>query len=261
MVSDEILRQAQMKMFDILLAIDDVCKKHNVKYWLGYGTLLGAVRHKGFIPWDDDCDICMMRSDFEKFEKVAHELPEHIFLQTPETDPGYHKKMVKVRMKNTKLVEFDESENEKYHQGIFVDVFVWDYHPVMHKVIFDSISFINQLRIKRKKYPKGSLRRSAIQLALVLPYWGYSAVMKLIIFVSRSYRDNESLPLVGMKAALRDRFLFEKDTIFPLSKCVFEGKEFPVPHNSGKFLGTIYGDYLTLPPVEERHFHARQIEI
>ena len=71
MVDAETLRKAQLKMVEILVEIDRICEKHDIKYWLSYGTLLGAVRHKGFIPWDDDCDICMMRADFEKFLRVA----------------------------------------------------------------------------------------------------------------------------------------------------------------------------------------------
>ena len=114
MVDAETLRKAQLKMVDILVAIDDICKKHDIEYFLAYGTLLGAVRHKGFIPWDDDCDICMMRADYEKFVQIAkRELPKNLFLQNSDTDPNFPRTMTKVRMKNTKLVEFDESENEK----------------------------------------------------------------------------------------------------------------------------------------------------
>ena len=113
MVDQETLRNAQLKMVEILEAIDNICQKHDIKYWLCYGTLLGAVRHKGFIPWDDDCDICMMREDYEKFSKYANELPSNLFLQTNETDSNYSKKIIKIRMNNTKLVESDESENEK----------------------------------------------------------------------------------------------------------------------------------------------------
>ena len=103
---------------EILVEFSNFCKQNNLRFYLAYGTLLGAVRHKGFIPWDDDCDICMMREDYEKFSKYANELPSNLFLQTNETDSNYSKKIIKIRMNNTKLVESDESENEKYHQGI-----------------------------------------------------------------------------------------------------------------------------------------------
>ena len=82
MVDEKELRKAQLKMVEILEAIDDICKRHDIKWWLCYGTMLGAVRHNGFIPWDDDCDIAMMREDYERFMKVAQkELPSNLHLQ------------------------------------------------------------------------------------------------------------------------------------------------------------------------------------
>ena len=84
-----ILRQHQLKMLDILIVIDGICKKHGIKYWISDGTLLGAVRHGGFIPWDDDLDIQMMRKDFKHFIKIiSKELPENLVLQTHKTDKG-----------------------------------------------------------------------------------------------------------------------------------------------------------------------------
>ena len=84
-----ILRQHQLKMLDILIIIDRICKKHGIKYWISDGTLLGAVRHGGFIPWDDDLDIQMMRKDFKHFIKIiSEELPENLALQTHKTDKG-----------------------------------------------------------------------------------------------------------------------------------------------------------------------------
>ena len=74
------LRKAQLRMLDILIAVDKICRKHNIPYWLDYGTLLGAVRHGGFIPWDDDLDISMMKEDYDRFLTIASkELPEQFF--------------------------------------------------------------------------------------------------------------------------------------------------------------------------------------
>ena len=113
MVDQEMLRKAQLKMVEILKVIDMICSKHNIKWWLHYGTALGAVRHNGFIPWDDDCDIAMLRADYERFiEVVERELPDNMLFQTRDIDPAYPRKMAKIRLKDTKLVEFDENENE-----------------------------------------------------------------------------------------------------------------------------------------------------
>ena len=85
-----LLRRQQMRMLDILIEVDKICKKHDIRYWLSSGTLIGAVRHNGFIPWDDDLDIEMMRSDYLRLMKVLpSELPEWLALQNDETDPNY----------------------------------------------------------------------------------------------------------------------------------------------------------------------------
>lgn len=263
MVSAEILRKAQLKMVDILVEVDRICEKHNINYWLNYGTLLGAVRHKGFIPWDDDCDICMMRTDYEKFVSIAkQELPSNLFLQNSETDPSFPRTMTKVRMKGTKLVEFDESENEKYHQGIYVDIFVWDFHHPMIMTILDKIKVINDWKYSRKKYPKGSWKRSAVQIAVILPYIFYSTMMKLLRMVSAFNRKDDSLIYIGQEVKGCDMKFFDKQIIFPLRKdTAFEGHYFAVPNKYDELLQKIYGDYMKLPKPEDRRWHAKKIEV
>ena len=164
MVDQQELRKAQLKMVEILDAIDEIGTKHDIKWWLCYGTMLGAVRHNGFIPWDDDCDIAMLREDYERFIEFAKkELPSNLHLQNRELEPKYNKSITKIRMDGTKLVSIEEKENEPYHQGIFVDIFVWDYHPKINETILKNISWITKLRYQRKKYPKGHWKRSEIQ--------------------------------------------------------------------------------------------------
>ena len=100
------LRRCQLKQLSILEEIDRICRKHQIGYWLDGGTLLGAVRHKGFIPWDDDIDIAMRQEDLERFIKVApSELREGLFLQTPQNEPDSKEPIVKVRDLNSFYVE------------------------------------------------------------------------------------------------------------------------------------------------------------
>ena len=261
MVDQETLRKAQLKMVEILDAIDNICQKHDIKYWLCYGTLLGAVRHKGFIPWDDDCDICMMREDYEKFCKYANELPSNLFLQTNETDSNYSKKIIKIRMNNTKLVESDESENEKYHQGIYVDIFIWDYYDAFSSGILRSIKVINDWKYKRKDYPRGSWQRTALQIGVALPFLFYSVINRSIRLLSKLYRKNASLSYVGQEVKVCDNYFYDKNIIFPLQRTeAFEGKYFLVPNDSDAFLKQKYGEYMVMPKVEDRYWHAKKIE-
>ena len=108
-----ILRRQQMKMLDILLHVDRVCKEHNINYWLSSGTLLGAVRHGGFIPWDDDLDIEMLREDFLRFKSVFKDTESYI-IQTHENDLHYIMPYVKVRDTQSIIEEHSGGENFKY---------------------------------------------------------------------------------------------------------------------------------------------------
>lgn len=120
--------QAQI---DILEVIVGICKRHHIKYFLTDGTLLGAIRHKGYIPWDDDIDISMLRPDYDRFCEVApKELPPNYFFQTGETDPEYCEHLVKIRNSDmTAVTEFARKMQYRCNQGMFVDVMPLDVIP------------------------------------------------------------------------------------------------------------------------------------
>ncbi|EBG4449549.1 LicD family protein, partial [Salmonella enterica] len=126
---DKTLRAAQLKMLVILDEIDRICRLNNIDYWLDAGTLLGAKRHGGFIPWDDDIDICMKREDYNKFISVCniHLDKNNFFLQTAYSDKYYvdYNTPCKVRMNKTKIIEKNEMQYNYYdmrsHHGLFVD--------------------------------------------------------------------------------------------------------------------------------------------
>lgn len=130
--TDDNAKQVHSVVLRMLKYLDKICSDHEISFWLEYGTLLGAVRHKGFIPWDNEADVGMLRSDFEKFKSVAQkELPSDIFFQTRESDPDYLKSSVyiegKLRDKYSNYVAFEKEHPEiKWHNGIQVDIFVYD---------------------------------------------------------------------------------------------------------------------------------------
>ena len=117
------LRTCQLKQLGILEEIDRICRKHNISYWLDGGSLLGAVRHGGFIPWDDDIDIAMPQDDARRFAEVApKELPSTLRLQTPDTE-NTREPIMKVRDLNSFYVEGNEDFSLDYSKGLFVDIF------------------------------------------------------------------------------------------------------------------------------------------
>jgi len=231
------IKQAQNIMLKLLLEFDRICQKHQLTYWLDFGTLLGAVRHKGFIPWDDDLDVSMPREDYKKFLQVAlDELPPEMFLQTKETDPHSLNFIAKIRDRNSTLIDaWEEGKTIRYHQGIFMDIF-----PTM------------KVSGKSSKNPlfKGLVIASKITHNR---YIRISFLTEKLIRIINRFSDErgEYLTFSGETMQYRDPVkLFD---IFPLQKIEFEGHMFPAPRNPDVYLTRLFGpDYMTLPPEEKR---------
>lgn len=128
-----LLRRQQMRMLEILKEIDRICKKYGIQYWLSSGTLIGAARHGGFIPWDDDLDIEMMRDDYERLmEVLPSELPTTMALQTHKTDPTYFFYYAKIRDRRSLLAEGNNYDRMWKEQGIYIDIFPLDKAATCH---------------------------------------------------------------------------------------------------------------------------------
>ena len=123
------LRKLQLTQLEILKVFDRICKEKDLQYSLYAGTLLGAVRHKGFIPWDDDIDVCMSREHYDRFLQIWDEVhPDGYILQNKEIEPAFTQSFSKIRKDHTTFLQ-DQKEAGKYHTGIFLDVFPIDRIP------------------------------------------------------------------------------------------------------------------------------------
>lgn len=247
------LEAVQKKELHILCAIDDICRKHNIEYWLDGGTCLGAVRHGGFIPWDDDIDIAMRQEDIQRFVDAAEkELPENLFMQTKQSDPSCRFPIFKVRDRNSFTVEYGDDFSRPYNKGLFVDIFPMVPYPSV------SRSFC-------KKVTKGFCKSNAILQAQHVYSW--RSVAELFFFGLKrfAYKSLWNMASLALKKEtyysnrLSDNgygIMHRKDSIFPTKPILFAGRSFMGPANPDAYLKDLYGDYMTLPPVEKRRGHA-----
>ncbi|WP_318411735.1 LicD family protein [Photobacterium leiognathi] len=263
-ISNEELRKAQLLMLNALLDIDKICKEHNIKYWLDWGTLLGAVRHKGFIPWDDDIDLAMHRDDYNKFVTIAPNLLNNgLFLQTIETDPFYPKRTIpcKVRIDGTSILEKEDivygTENDNlYHRGVFIDIFPIDEFTENNFKFKRSFSIPYYLKtISQFSKSKNKTRYYLSRLFRLLPWIFLEKVKEKLVSINGDFLG------YGIESPNLDH-RFNKTDIFPLSNLDFEGYKFPVPKDYHKYLIELYGNtYMTIPPVEQQEIHILDIKI
>lgn len=265
---DLTLREAQLIMADILKDVHDLCERHGLKYFLDAGTLIGAVRHKGFIPWDDDIDIGMLREDFNKFLEIAKkELPEHLFLQTFETDEYYDVYPVpcKVRYNNTMFLEEGAKENYKMHNGVYIDVFPYDSLPkhnltykIQRTLSYNILKSFKRLRDKPEKLSfKNKLTFSFYKLVVKM----FPNKRRLKFFNSLIKWNNKDSKYMGYGVdTYWSEYVYKKSDYFDLAKLEFEGQYFYAPKNYDAILTQLYGDYMKMPKEEDRVWHAKEIK-
>lgn len=247
------LREVQMKQLGILREIDRICTRHNIDYWLDGGTLLGAVRHGGFIPWDDDIDIAMRLEDIPRFGRACQEeLPSNLYFQSMETDPACRLPISKIRDRESFLVEFADDFTRPYGKGLFVDIFPMIPYPSV------SRGFV-------KRVAGGYCKANAILQSQ--HYYSWRATAELLWFGAKRaclktlWRGATMLCSKGEYTSnvLHNNgygIMHRTDSIFPTTTIEFEGIAFRCPANPDAYLRDLYRDYMALPPEEKRHGHA-----
>lgn len=242
---DTSLRQAQLVMLRLLKIFDFICRKNNLIYWLEGGTLLGAVRHKGFIPWDDDLDVMMPRPDYDRFMEIAkEELPFDIYHDTRD-------EFQRLRDRFSKRVD-EGAEPDLHFISIYIDIFPAKKFPYMRKVLCRVRMLIPPYRAPGiyKDFPlKKKIKRViAGILHYILTYSGLQFVIKgLCLIGAKKYWSYD--------LAITWHYHFNDEWIFPLSTLQFEDEKFPVPGNYTAVLTHQFGNYMEPPPISERNHH------
>lgn len=230
------LRLTELEILDFIVG---VCERNEITYFLVYGTLLGAVRHNGFIPWDDDIDICLLRNDYEKLIsilKVECKNNKSFYFQDTCQDSEFRLPFSKVRKRGTVFLE-DGVIRSDLEQGIFVDIFPLD--KVRHKYGIQKIwskliySFLGKAKNCNSRYYK---------LSKKLATWFENKNCKYLVSYGSAYPVERDVVL---------KEWFDDSVNLP-----FEGKDYSVPIGYKEYLRAIYGgNYMDMPPIEKRVTH------
>ena len=253
------LRRVQLTELEILTEIDRICKKNRIPYCIIAGTLLGAVRHKGFIPWDDDADVAMLRKDYERFVKAcAKEIDEkRFYFQDHRTTDGYRWGYGKMRRKDTLFLRLHQ-ENMPYDQGIFVDVFPLDSVPDSRigRIVMNFRCFLLRkflwARVGKTADPLLRKRILYTLMDLIPEKRLLNALDKLVA----SRRDKQSKWVrILMFPTPNRQYGYLRRWYQSRSNIEFEGRMFPGIRDYDAYLSFKYGDYRRLPPVQKRKVH------
>lgn len=251
----ELLKKIELGILDEIVRI---CEKHALTYFIIGGTLIGAVRHKGFVPWDDDIDIAMPRKDYENFRKICRkELDPDLFLQDWESEPYYYLPFAKVRKNNTVLEEH-YTEDINIHKGIYIDIFILDnaekqdsFSQALQGTVYKGL---NKIMWAKAVYTSGKYNK--FKYFITKTFFWIIRLEKLSKFIQKfmsinKNEDSEYFVSIGSRYGYKIQTI-KKNKYYPPRKMEFEGRLFNVPNDYNYILRRIYGDYMTLPPEEKR---------
>ena len=259
-LDDATLRRLQLAELELLEEADRICRKCGIHYNIIAGTLLGAVRHGGFIPWDDDADIALLRPEYERFrEAVRNELDTERFLfQDIEETPGYRWGYGKLRLKDSLFLR-EYQEDMPYHQGVFLDVFPLDPVPESHTgrtFLNVRCFFLRKLlwsKVGRKAHKNALMRKGDALLALVPERWLVRRYRRLVNACAR--RADSSWVRILMFPTPNREWGYRRCWYEHSASILFEGQEFSGIADADAYLTFKYGDYRTLPPESGRKTH------
>lgn len=263
----EILGRLHGQLLGILRDIDAVCRRHGITYWLDGGTALGARRHGGFIPWDDDVDLGMPREDHERFLEIAPEaLGGDYVVSNPRSNASQASLFTKIWKKGT-VFATEETDDSGFYQGIFVDIFPYDVLSADPSVASRQMSACRKHQLSaylihsgNVKVPHkgalGALERlagHAGHLACKLTSSHAKIVEAFLADAALGAQDPGSDLMCSAYSAMG---AFPADVMLPPVEAGFEGERFFVPARIERYLELAYGDWGTLPPMDARVNHA-----
>ena len=262
------LRKVQLAQLDIAKEIKRVCAENEIEYWLDSGTLLGAIRHKGFIPWDDDLDLGMKREHYERFLRIApQKLGPEYYLQTWESDNEYGFPFAKVRKNGTVYIE-SKAQNSKAHNGIYVDIFPYDGYGADRKqgLGIDIIKII--MRNKSHVYTWKQAGRTDytkliknIPALLISPFLSRRKLIDKYQELATLFNDKPFDYYFPQGISAYGKWIIPCSAVEGMIEVPFEDTTFTAPKGFSDYLTYAYGDYMQLPPEDRRENRHQIIEV
>lgn len=262
--TEEQIAKIQKIELDNLKVLDKICKKIGIEYFVYGGTLIGAVRHNGFVPWDDDLDVAMSRSDYIKFISEAPLLlPDEYYLQTPYTDKNTPYLYSKLRLKGTKCVEYPHNKLN-IEQGIYIDIYPIDNIPDCEE------EYIKQFKKYQKLAKLYVLRQCPYSYSMDINFKRkFKNLIRFILsFVIRLIPQNCFVNIVdnimtkynNIETTRKGNLFYPKlgnvfYNLYPLKDYSFEGLTIKIPNDFDTHLTMRYGNYMELPEEDERIGH------
>ena len=265
-----VLERLQATELEMLLVIDQICRDNDIPYFIDSGTCLGAIRHGGFIPWDDDIDIAMGLDDYRRFLQVApRALPAGLSLHTADNTRNFPTLWAKVYKDGTRFLTTSEREADMDHE-IFVDIFPYvnvDERPEVsarqHRrlALLQDLSYLNVL-----EHPMVYQRSRFTKLAVAACVAAHHTFARPFPPTRVLRMAQKAMEVERPGTEWRPAFAFSSlktnvpgESLFPVKPIMFAGHEVLGPADPDLYLRTLYGDYMELPPVEKRHAHTPEV--
>lgn len=272
-LDQEKLIQLQKKLLDMFTEVKDVFDKYEIDYMMSGGTLLGTIRHQGFIPWDDDIDLMMTRDEYLKFKNVFDkELGKKYILAEPLSDSLYVSKMPKIFLKNTTYIEIPTAGIDKFHM-LFIDLFIVENIPgpgfkrMISSIIYD-FSFKGASVCCDYLYPSPPILKKQETNEEIKKYYskrrrlgcvfshigGLKFYLKIVDRIASKFKETgwKAVP----SAISYNREVFEAEVYTKLTTGSFCGLNVKIPFYYDKYLKNLYGDYMQIPAEDKREVHA-----